>query len=124
MKRGEVEGDPEVDSSGYLKWKWERLEGTKTKLVLTALKTIIVPELMAEVDVSGDKRIVNVKVSGDVKVDNWNANMILGDRPENDSAYKTPRTGSEKGAVFEVKLPSSFTRGTLRMIAKNKEGEK
>lgn len=119
-----ISGDPEVDSSGYLKWKWERLEGTKTKLVLTALKTISVPDLVAEASYSGNKCTVNVKVSGDVKVNesNWNADMILGDRPENDPAYKNPKTGSEKGAVFEVKLPTGFTSGTLRVKATNKEG--
>ncbi|WP_299081088.1 hypothetical protein [uncultured Fretibacterium sp.] len=119
-----ISGDPEVDSSGYLKWKWERLEGTKTKLVLTALKTISVPDLVAEASYSGNKCTVNVKVSGDVKVNesNWNADMILGDRPENDPAYKNPKTGSEKGAVFEVILPSGFTSGTLRVKATNKEG--
>ncbi|WP_208874075.1 hypothetical protein [Fretibacterium fastidiosum] len=119
-------GDPEVDSSGYLKWKWERLEGTKTKLVLTALKTISVPDLVAEASYSGNKCTVNVKVSGDVKVNesNWNAEMILGDRPENDPAYKNfkPGTNTERGAVFEVILPSGFTRGTLRVKATNKEG--
>ena len=119
-----ISGDPDVDSNGYWKWKWERLEGTKTKLVLTALKTISVPDLVAEASYSENKCTVNVKVSGDVKVDNWNADMILGDRPENDSAYKTPRTGSEKGAVFEVILPSGFTSGTLRVKATNKEGGK
>ena len=119
-----ISGDPDVDNSGYLKWKWERLEGTKTKLVLTALKTISVPDLVAEASYSGNKCTVNVKVSGDVKVNesNWNADMILGDRPENDPAYKNPKTGSEKGAVFEVILPSGFTRGTLRVKATNKEG--
>ena len=119
-----ISGDPDVDSNGYWKWKWERLEGTKTKLVLTALKTISVPDLVAEASYSGNKCTVNVKVSGDVKVNesNWNADMILGDRPENDPAYKNPRTGSEKGAVFEVILPSGFTSGTLRVKATNKEG--
>ena len=119
-----ISGDPDVDNSGYLKWKWERLEGTKTKLVLTALKTISVPDLVAEASYSGNKCTVNVKVSGDVKVNesNWNADMILGDRPENDPAYKNPKTGSEKGAVFEVILPSGFTSGTLRVKATNKEG--
>ena len=47
--------------------------------------------------------------------------MILGDRPENDPAYKNPKTGSEKGAVFEVKLPTGFTSGTLRVKATNKK---
>ena len=119
-----ISGDPDVDSNGYWKWKWERLEGTKTKLVLTALKTISVPDLVAEASYSGNKCTVNVKVSGDVKVNesNWNADMIRGDRPENDPAYKNPRTGSEKGAVFEVILPSGFTSGTLRVKATNKEG--
>ena len=64
---------------------------------------------MAKVDVSGNKRIVTVKVLGDVKVNesNWNADMILGDRPENDPAYKNfkPGTNTERGAVFEVMLP-------------------
>ena len=121
-----ISGDPDADSSGYLKWKWERLEGTKTKLVLTALKTISVPDLVAEASYSGNKCTVNVKVSGDVKVNesNWNADMILGDRPENDPAYKNfkPGTNTEKGAVFEVILPSGFTSGTLRVKATNKEG--
>ena len=121
-----ISGDPEVDSSGYLKWKWERLEGTKTKLVLTALKTISVPDLVAEASYSGNKCTVNVKVSGDVKVNesNWNADMILGDRPENYPAYEKPKPGTntERGAVFEVILPSGFTSGTLRVKATNKEG--
>ena len=101
-----ISGDPDADSSGYLKWKWERLEGTKTKLVLTALKTISVPDLVAEASYSGNKCTVNVKVSGDVKVSNWNAEMILGDRPENNPAYKNPKTGTDKDAVFEIILPS------------------
>ena len=120
-----ISGDPEVDSSGYLKWKWERLEGTKTKLVLTALKTISVPDLVAEASYSGNKCTVNVKVSGDVKVkeSEWKAEMILGDRPENYPAYEKPKPGTntEKGAVFKVMLPSSFTTGTLRVKASNKE---
>ena len=103
-----------------------RLDGTKKELVLTALKTITVPELVAEVDVSGNKRTVNVKVSGDVKVkeNDWKADMILGGRPENDSAYKDPKPGTNtrEGAVFEVVLPSGFTRGTLRVKARNIEG--
>ena len=121
-----ISGDPDVDSNGYWKWKWERLEGTKTKLVLTALKTISVPDLVAEASYSGNKCTVNIKVSGDVKVNesNWNADMILGDRPENDPAYKNfkPGTNTERGAVFEVMLPSGFTTGTLRVKATNKEG--
>ena len=119
-----IKGDPEQDKTPADYWKVARLEGTKTELVLTALKTITVPDLVAEASYSGNKCTVNVKVSGDVKVNesNWNADMILGDRPENDPAYKNPRTGSEKGAVFEVILPSGFTSGTLRVKAKNIDG--
>ena len=122
-----ISGDPEVDGDGYWEWKWERLEGSKTKVVLTALKTITVPELVAEVDVSGNKRTVNVKVSGDVKVKesdtDWKAEMIRGDRPENYPAYEKPKPGThtERGAVFEVMLPSGFTRGTLRVKATNSD---
>ncbi len=124
-----ISGDTKTDgTAGYLESKWERLEGTKTtKLVLTASKDLIVPDLVAKVDVSGNKCTVNVKVSGDVHVkegeSDWKAEMIRGGRPENYSAYEKPKPGTntEKGAVFEVTLPSSFTTGTLRVKASNKE---
>ena len=94
--------------------------------MVTGVQTCALPilDLVAEASYSGNKCTVNVKVSGDVKVKEgeWKAEMILGDRPENDPAYKNPRTGSEKGAVFEVILPSGFTSGTLRVKATNKEG--
>ena len=115
----------EADPKGY--WEVARLEGTKTELVLTALKTITVPELAAEASYSGNKCTVTVKVSGDVKVKesdtDWKAEMIRGDRPENYPAYEKPKPGThtERGAVFEVTLPSSFTTGTLRVKASNKE---
>jgi len=90
MNGNVIKGDPEQDKTPADYWKVARLEGTKTELVLTALKTISVPDLVAEASYSGNKCTVNVKVSGDVKVNesNWNADMILGDRPENDPAYK------------------------------------
>ena len=115
----------EADPNGY--WEVARLEGTKTELVLTALKTITVPDLVAEASYSGNKCTVTVKVSGDVKVKesdtDWKAEMIRGDRPENYPAYEKPKPGThtERGAVFEVTLPSSFTSGTLRVKASNKE---
>ncbi|WP_299302790.1 hypothetical protein [uncultured Fretibacterium sp.] len=119
-----IKGDPEQDKTPSAEyWKVARLEGTKTELVLTALKTISVPDLVAEASYSGNKRTVTVKVSGDVKVKEgeWKAEMIRGDRPENYPAYENakPGTNTREGAVFEVMLPSGFTSGTLRVKATN-----
>ena len=126
MNGNVIKGDPEQDKTPADYWKVARLEGTKTELVLTALKTISVPDLVAEASYSGNKCTVNVKVSGDVKVkeSEWKAEMILGDRPENYPAYENakPGTNTREGAVFEVMLPSGFTSGTLRVKATNKEG--
>ena len=121
MNGNVIKGDPEQDKTPADYWKVARLEGTKTELVLTALKTISVPDLVAEASYSGNKCTVNVKVSGDVKVkeSEWKAEMILGDRPENDPAYEKPGAKTDKDAVFEVKLPTGFTRGTLRVKASN-----
>ena len=103
-----ISGDPDVDSNSYWKWKWERLEGTKTKMVLTALKTISVPDLVAEASYSENKCTVNVKVSGDVKVDNWNADMIPS-RPASEcsGSGRCRRSSGRSGSAPALRPPQS-----------------
>ena len=116
-----VKGAPEVEPGGY--WQVEELTEANKELVLTAKKAFPVPALEAKVESLGDERIVNVKVSGDVRVDSnsWHSDMIQGGEPKNN--YKRPRPGeaTEKNATFSVVLPSDFTSGTLRVYAKHKD---
>ena len=111
-----VTGDPAED--GF--WKVEPLTKDNKKLVLTSKKDIAAaPVLAAEMTGSGNERIVNVKVSGDVlvKSDSWRSELLSVVAPGSVSVSRESAT--QNAASFKVLLGPNFKSGTLRVYAKN-----
>ena len=68
---------------------------------------------------SGNERIVNVKVSGDVlvKSDSWRSELLSVVAPGSVSVSRESAT--QNAASFKVLLGPNFKSGTLRVYAKN-----
>lgn len=112
---GKIEGDPADDVAAKIDWK-----GGEKALVLEAKGDLKVPELVAKVTASGNKRFVNVTVSNDVDVvaASWRAELLSVVAPGPVSV--TLKAGATtKTAPFEVEVGVGFTSGTLRVYAKN-----
>ena len=114
---GKIEGEPKTEAGvADIEWK-----GGEKALVLTAKGDLKVPELAAKMTASGNKRSVNVTVSGDVKVlaASWGAELLSVLAPDSVKSVTLKAGATDKAATFEVEVGAGFTSGTLRVYAKN-----
>ena len=111
-----IKGNPDDDAAAKIDWK-----GGAKALVLTAKGDLKVPELVAKVTASGNKRIVNVTVSNDVDVNaaSWRAELLSVVAPGSVTSVTLQPGPTAKAASFKVEVGAGFTSGTLRVYAKN-----